>query len=758
MEPVTARPRQPTGQGAHRAGGTITHHSGNAERMIAVLLSLTYLAATGAFGVLLLHRLARCALDRLELVSYGAPFGVILGSAALLAASLAGGLSAWTVMIVAAAAALCAVTMAWPQLGATKTAPDLRTRMRGIRLPGFGLVADIRCRIGLFPIAVLTSLILLWGAFYLTMTSFRDGALWASQIHIWSDLPVHLGQITSFAYAGNFPPSNPFYANEPLSYHYLISLTAAGMVQLGLEPLVALRLHDFLLMAMVTVAIFAFARRLSGNRNAAALATLLFLLGSGLGWLVTAGAINQSHDILEVLRENAWNYQDVSRAGIHWEPVFLVAIAPTRGTLYGLALGILTLALLYQAVRSRERRLFLLAGAIAGLLPLAHMGTLLALAMITPFLFLLFPSRRWFFFFAVWVVVALPQIYLQGGLSGGTGRVHWHTGWMADQENVIWFWLTNLGLFVPLLALALVDRTSSPARTRRFLWAFMPIFVVANLVALDPTGPWNNLKVLIYWFLAVCVLVAALLARTWEEQRTPLVRGLILGTLAVMLLSGVLMHLHVALGKNSYMVFSRTEVELARAVREGTPPDAVFVSGTQHDPVITALAGRQTLIFFTPYLVSWGIDPAARERDVRAIYAFAPDALDLLRRYNVSYVVIGPAERNGLHANSAAYRARFPIAFAAEGYEIFDVSGPPADAGPESPSALAQGEPPYHPRSEGECIQAESGGPSYYLQTGLRRLIPDDQTRIALGCGEVWSWGDQSVQRIPEGDPIPAAR
>ncbi|MGE0543267.1 MAG: hypothetical protein AB7R89_24165 [Dehalococcoidia bacterium] len=724
--------------------------------MIGALFSLLYLVLAGAFGVAVLRRATSRLFGSLEQLSYGAPLGIALTTLILLLLSFAMGLSTATVVI-------AGVISLGGTIALLRTGEPLRldrprewTRTQG-GLLRIGL-QTIRCHVGLLPLVVLTALIALWSSFYLGMTFVRDGDLWASQIHIWSDISVHLGQVTAFAYGDNFPPRNPFYAGEPFTYHYLISLTTAAMVELGMSPLSAIKLHDLILMTLATLATFAFARRLIGNGNAAALATALFFLGSGLGWLVTAAEVNRSHDITGTLLDRAWDYGAVAGSGIRWEPVFLVAIAPTRGTLYGLSLGLLVLALLFHAIQRSDRRAFLLAGAVAGFLPLAHMGTLLALAMIAPFLFLLFPSRGWLYFFAPWVAIAVPQLILQGGLGGGADRVHRDFGWMADKENALWFWLINLGLFLPLLLFALFDRASTTRVARRFLWAFMPIFVVANAVALDPTGPWNNLKVLFYWFLAVCILVAALLVRTWQEHRTLMVRALLAGCALTMLLSGLLMHLHVARGKNAYMVFSRAEIDLARQVRERTSPDAVFVSGLQYNPVITALAGRSTLIFFPPYLQSWGIDTGMRERDVRSIYALTPNAIDLLRQYNVSYVLIGPSERNTLHANVEGFRSRFPVVAATEGHEVFDVRVLPDQPLADPATTPSSGEVAYPNRSEGECITAISGGTAYYLEGGYRRPIPDDETRRSLGCDVVWPWGDQEVSRIPEGPPVPPAR
>jgi hypothetical protein len=258
-----------------------------------------------------------------------------------------------------------------------------------------------------------------------------------------------------------------------------------------------------------------------------------------------------------------------------------------------------------------------------------------------------------------------------------------------------------------------------------------------------------------YWFLAVCIMVAALMYRTWNEHRTLLVRSLLAGCVASMLLSGFLMHLHVARGKNAQMVFSPAEMSVARQMQAIMAPDAVVASGLQHNPVISTLTGRPTLLFFTPYVRTWGIDPTERERDLRTIYAFAPSADALLSKYNVSYVLIGPYERNDFKPNVEAFRRRFPVVASAEGNEVFDVKHPLDGTDPAPATASV---PAYPARSEGECVAAISSGTPYLLQTGYRRRIPDDDTRRSLGCVAVWPWQDLEIERIPEGSPIPPVR
>ncbi|MDP9365123.1 MAG: hypothetical protein M3Q10_13015, partial [Chloroflexota bacterium] len=182
--------------------------------------------------------------------------------------------------------------------------------------------------------------------------------------------------------------------------------------------------------------------------------------------------------------------------------------------------------------------------------------------------------------------------------------------------------------------------------------------------------------------LAVCLLVAALLAKTWREHRAPIVRCMVAGVFATMVLSGLLWNFFQLQGKGRTQLLTAEEVALGEAVREQTPPHALFAIGLQHGNPVPMLAGRRVLMSFPFFLWTWGIDHAQRERDLRAIYAFAPNAPQLLSDYGVNYVVIGPAERRELGADLAAYRERYPTVIRTANYAVFDVGdGPDARSG-----------------------------------------------------------------------------
>jgi uncharacterized membrane protein len=116
-------------------------------------------------------------------------------------------------------------------------------------------------------------------------------------------------------------------------------------------------------------------------------------------------------------------------------------------------------------------------------------------------------------------------------------------------------------------------------------------------------------------------------------------------------------------------------MQLAAEVRTATAPRALFAAGLQHNHPVSVLAGRRVLMGFTGVLWSLGLDYQARERDLRAIFALAPGAADLIRAYRLDYVVIGPYERERLDADLSAFRERYRSVLRTPSYEIFAVGG-----------------------------------------------------------------------------------
>jgi len=115
------------------------------------------------------------------------------------------------------------------------------------------------------------------------------------------------------------------------------------------------------------------------------------------------------------------------------------------------------------------------------------------------------------------------------------------------------------------------------------------------------------------------------------------------------------------------------EVRLAAQIRQQTPPQAIFVTGQEPNNAIADLAGRPVLMSYPGWLWSYGINYTRREADLARIYNGGPQALDLMRRYQADYVVIGPSETSAFHPNVAYFGTNFRLVLQTANYAIYAV-------------------------------------------------------------------------------------
>jgi hypothetical protein len=655
--------------------------------MIPAALSLLWLLALSLPGIAALAR-ALPFLTPLERLAYGSVVGIVVGTLALLPLGIvAGGLSVPVVVGVGIVAVLIALAL-W--LRSPAGAREAQASLRTIR--PFGWVA----RLDLWGSVLFTALAVRWAFLWTSALQLGPDGLFAGHEYIWSDWPTHLGIVTRFAWGDNFPPQNTLYAGLPLSYHYLSDLTPAAFVTLGMDPTAALPLHSYVLSIIAALCLWAFVRRLSLRTSVATLATILFLFGAGIGWLPTLQTLDQSHDLIGTLLTAPFDAKAAAALHLRFFNPYLAFLMSQRAYLYGLPIAILMITVLVTAVRRRELRLFVVAGVVGGLLPLSHLPTLLAMALTTPFLVILLTPRPWrdplhripwvgwIAFFAVWVAVAMPQLLTQlGGGTGALAAARIEVGWVASPDPWWWFWLKNLGLFIPLALVGLASARVLPPRSRAVVLSLMPIFIIANIAVFQPWD-WDNHKILIYWFLGVTIVVAALLVDVWRSVRARLpgwparavtVRGLLVVAVLTMIGAPLLENLDQLEGHMRFGMLDAEQIQVAADVRDVAGPHDIVVTGMQAQDPVMMLSGRQLLMGYWGQLWVSGIPYQARQAEVDEIYKLTPAGIDAIRKYHVAFVVVGPDERSSLGASDAAFAARFPIAAQTANWRIYDVRG-----------------------------------------------------------------------------------
>lgn len=519
------------------------------------------------------------------------------------------------------------------------------------------------------------------------------------------DLPFHLGAIYGFVDGANFPPQNPSFAGAKFSYPFIADFVTAGFVKFGVGVRDAMFVQNVAWAFSLLVLLEAFVRRLVGDGFAAKLAPPLLFFSGGLGfvWFFSDYAA-QSRSFFEFLNALPKDYTIGNE--FRWGNSLITLFITQRSLLLGMPITLIVLGFLWKIFateKTEERKVFssLAIGLIAGMLPLVHLHSLAVLFVVTAFFFAMNRNRwRDFIAFGVGVcVLAIPALLwsMSGSATRATEFFAWHFGFDSGETNIVWFWIKNTGLFIPLIAFGVYLKlfpqscaiegkrkkekgkkeaeenishgSTGTGRLVLFCVPFAFLFILANVAKLAP-WEWDNIKVLIYWFVGSLPFVVFALTSMWRGDKAW--RAVAAVCFAALIASGALDVWRTVSGQINYRVFDADAVTIANRIKAVTPRNAVFLNAPTYNTAIV-LSGRRSLIRYPGHLSSHGIEYREREEDVKRIYRGGPDALGLMEKYGIEYVLISPEERSAMAPNEA-YFAKYPVVAEVGQYRVHKIT------------------------------------------------------------------------------------
>lgn len=542
------------------------------------------------------------------------------------------------------------------------------------------------------------------------------------------DLPFHLGAIFSFTDGNNFPPQNPSFAGARFSYPFVADLITAAFMKFDIGVKDAMLAQNVSWAFSLLIVLQRFVFDLTKSRLASRIGPALLFFSGGLGFYkFFADYWEQSKSLWQFIWALPVDYTTFSNLG--WGNSMIVLFITQRSLLLGMPLTVIVLGILWKIFTTEprlrgeesdlgEKRKFstkaqgflsrispltpVFTGLAAGMLPLIHLHSLFVLFIVGVFLFFLKLGswREWLLFAAGVAIMAVPELIWStaGSASDSSKFFEWHFGWTKGDRNFLWFWFLNSGIFIPLVIFgayltsgmrsgsvssdagdlpqtkAKKSDTEGNAITALspslafFYFPFAFLFILANAAKLAP-WEWDNIKVLIYWFIGSIPFAAFAVAWLWGKGRV--LKAFAVACFFVMTFSGILDVWRTASAQINIRVFDPDAVKIAEMIRTRTFPDALVLNApTYNSPVV--LTGRQSLMRYSGHLGSHGIDYAPREADLRTIYSGGPAAAELMKKYGVEYVLISPEERNSLRVNEAFF-AKYPMIAEAGAYKFYKI-------------------------------------------------------------------------------------
>jgi len=530
------------------------------------------------------------------------------------------------------------------------------------------------------------------------------------------DLPYHLGGIFSFTDGNNFPPQNPSFSGAKFTYPFIADFLTACLVKLGASVESAMLIQNVSWAFSLLVILEAFVVKVTGNKLAGKIAPFILFFSGGLGFLWFFKDYWQgAQGFFELLWNLPRDYTISEK--FRWGNSLVTLFITQRSLLLGMPLTIMVLGYLWKIFATEntnegEKKHGLenqtisafAVGILAGTLPLIHAHSLAVLFVVSAFLlfFSLKSIKSWIVFALGVSVVAIPGLLwiLSGSATNTSKFIGWHFGWHSQGENLVWFWFTNTGFLIPILIAGLVtiflmrsregaekDKESEEKNKKEdvvksstftvtqflFLLPFLFLFVVSNVAKFAP-WEWDNIKVLIYWFVGAIPLVALFLAWLWQKE---VVFKVAAGCLGITLIfAGALDVWRTASAQMKNGVFDKDAVEIARVLKNSTEPNALFLNAPTYNSAVV-LTGRRSLMRYIGHLSSHGIAYEEREKDLQRIYAGEATAEIFLKKYGIEYVLISPKEREYLAKNSLKLNEQFfekyPVEAESGEYKVYRV-------------------------------------------------------------------------------------
>lgn len=496
---------------------------------------------------------------------------------------------------------------------------------------------------------------------FLCLLTYYNGEYHASY-PFYGDASFHSSVITSFAEGYNFPPTYPMMAGQTLRYTFLIDFYSAALYWLGLGLQWSVVLPGWLLLSGLLSSLYFLGERFFSRRAGGILTVVLVMLSGGLGFIAAAIDLqNAGFDIIAFLN-GYLNYTTVWSDNLVFTN-FMVIVLAQRTALVGFATGAFVMLVLYAVLVQRQdsdiRNALLLSGVLTGLLPMFHVYSYIAILLSSGLLLLAFRERRWYYFMAPALFLAIPQaLYIAGQM--GVSHFKVQIGWMAGSiSGMPLFWIENMGLGLLLLigGLFLVGR-----KNLKFYLPFLAIFVMANLFVFQPWD-YDNHKFFSFWLMPSALLMAASLLYVYDLPG--LGRPLFAVLLAFTVLTGAIVAAFILF--HPYVEFSQADVHVADWITQNTPKDSVFLTSDNPISPVTSLSGRKSYLGYGGWLYTHGINYADRQRAVKFMYGATDQdgAERMIQSDGIDYVYIGPSELNSsqFYVNQQFFESRFECVF-----------------------------------------------------------------------------------------------
>ena len=215
------------------------------------------------------------------------------------------------------------------------------------------------------------------------------------------------------------------------------------------------------------------------------------------------------------------------------------------------------------------------------------------------------------------------------------------------------------------------------AKRKKFFMAApaLLIWAIAEFMIFQP-NVYDNNKLLYVGYILICFLVADVMWELFKKLYAyRKVGSIVLGVfvLVICMTSAVL-----TLGREyasgaEYELYSKDQVALCEYIEEHTEAGSVILTNGRHNNAVSSLTGRNIVCGTGTFLYYLGLDYLGREQEVTNMYTAPAGTTDLMEKYNVSYILVGPDERSSYAVDEAAIQSRGECVFSQNDVQLYKI-------------------------------------------------------------------------------------
>lgn len=474
----------------------------------------------------------------------------------------------------------------------------------------------------------------------------------------YGDLNMHLGFVTSISEQQVFPPNYVFLSNTKLNYPFFINSLSSSLFTFGTSLRLSVLIPSYVICLLLVMGFYYLAYKITENRRASILATVIFFLGGGFGFIYFINGAKADTSIFTRIFTSWYNTPtNFNDYNIRWANPICDMIIPQRATMAGWFMIMPCLWFLIDGCKTNSKKSFIILGILASSLPMVHTHSFLALGIISIGMFIVYfikaknkkeVFKNWFIYGVIVLLLAFPQLFLWTFRQtiGNDGFVRFHFNWVNEQDPYLWFYIKNWGLvalfIIPAYLMASKDN-------KKIVLSALLLFIVSELFVFQP-NEYDNNKLFFIAYMIFLITCSSWYINIFDKLKNSKGRYFVLGLIIILsTLSGILTIGREWYSGGDYHIFSNDMIEMGEYIRKNTNKDAVFLTSTTHINPVSTLAGRNVYVGPVIYIYYHGLgnEYYIREKDMKKAYQ---DSYEELKEFcdenNISYIYVGNYEKS----------------------------------------------------------------------------------------------------------------